>query len=104
MRNPPVWMALDARLRQSTRCSGRACAGVGSVLGVARLIELDREAARHLEMGDQPVAPFYHRSGELDAARGELGDRLLDVVAVEGDVVAAGRRAVSGVGGMATQV
>src|SRR5439155_13925994 len=49
-------------------------------LRVARLVELDREAAGHLEVRHEPVALLLHGTGELDALRLPLRDRLLDVV------------------------
>src|SRR5690349_202324 len=55
-------------------------------LAVARLVELHGEAARHLEVSDEPVAVVLDRLRELDAVALQLGHRLLDVVAIERDL------------------
>src|SRR5262249_15233692 len=81
--------------------------GHGAILGllaVPRLVQLHLETARHLEVRHQAVAVVRDVARELDAARFQLRDGLLDVVAVERDVVHAGRAAVLRVGGVAAQV
>ena len=76
------------------RFRGAAVGGIPSCLShrpyVLRLVQLHREAARDLEVGDEAVAVVRDRVRELDALRLQLGDGLLDVVAVERDVVRAG--------------
>src|SRR5262245_61887468 len=77
---------------------------LGPALGGLRLVELHLEAAGHLEVGNEPVPVVGRRPGELDPLRLQLGDRLLDVVAVERDVGGAGRRAFTRVGRVAAHV
>lgn len=57
-----------------------------ALLGVSRLVELQLEAARNLEEGNEPIAVVFNLLCELDTSCTKLGYRLADVVAVERDV------------------
>src|SRR5262249_3520926 len=54
---------------------------------VTRLIKLHLKSSRHLEVRHEPVAVVSYAVSELDASLLQLRDRLLDVLAVEGDIV-----------------
>ena len=76
------YMGRSAEGNHHGRARVRCCAGSGRigwvtrrVFGVARLVELDREATGHPEMGNQSVALVLDRPRELNAACRKLGDR-----------------------------
>ena len=56
---------------------------------VARLIELQGEAARHTEPSDPAEPVVLDLLGELDTLTAQVLDSGLDIVTVEGDVVGA---------------
>ena len=58
-----------------------------NLLRILRLIQLHGEAAGHFEVRHKSVAMIGHRLGELNSFGLQLGDRCLDVIAVEGNVV-----------------
>src|SRR5436190_23058283 len=76
-------------------CRGRITITVSSVcscsfaeslfrrLRVKRLVKLHDDVAVPFKMGHEAESPVGHRLGELDAARFEIGDRLVDFVAIE---------------------
>ena len=58
------------------------------------LVELHAHPARHLEVYHETESGVNCLTVKNHAAGFQLGDRVLDIVTVEGDVVGAGGRAV----------
>ena len=74
-----------------------ACSGVEVVRGrVRRLIETDLAAARDAHPDQASEARVGHRTGELGALRGQVGDGLIDVVAQQEELVVTTRRGLAG--------
>ncbi len=55
-------------------------------------------------MGDQTIAAVGDLVGELDATVPELGNRFLDVVTIERDVMSSGRRTLRGIRRVASHI
>src|SRR6266446_4098922 len=74
------------------------------LLRIARLIKLHLEVPGHPEVGDESVAAVCHRLREFHAFRLQLRHGLLDIVAIERNIVRPGSSAVFGIGGVASHV
>ena len=87
-----LWIWLNPRLfpRPRRRTTRSPC---GRLFRVPRLVKLNSAVAGHLEVSDQAVTHVGDRVGELDASRLQLGNRFLNIIAVERDIVSARRRA-----------
>ena len=60
------------------------------LLGVSRLVELNHDVTGHLETGHQAVALVGDFVTELDATAGQRRYGLLNVVAIERDIMCSG--------------
>ncbi len=85
---PPRRLSLASRSLTGTidHCAQRSVTEQTLFL-VPGLIQHHLEIPRNLEVRDQAEATIDDRRGELDALLSEFLHRLLDVIAVKGDVV-----------------
>ncbi len=65
---------------------------------VSRLVKLDLEVARHLEMGDQAIAAVGNLVGELDAAESATRQLILLCVMPHCQQKGKGRETIPAVG------
>src|SRR5947208_8757960 len=104
-RPPPLRLAPPRRLRPLRGPAGRARPLRWLPrFRVLRLVELDLDAAGHREVRHEAVAVVGDISFELHSARAQVGDRSLDVVAVEGNLVRPRGRRIRFIDRMAAEV